>query len=172
MSIKQSDIPSKDSFKIVAGEILINYNSLIQFREKFTAEQIIERISLDPLFKLDSFPKNPYSDDVIIFSNCIGGLLVTWDEVALASIHQVVLKNPATYALEEIFHQLSNSKFPEKKLLLNFCNELIKEIPKIKTVIKKIGLIEQLEFDLANGVVPLKLKRAVSPEEREKDNEK
>lgn len=164
-----NDIPLSEVLANTKGEFLVRYDDLIPFREKYTVQEITEFIISSKFFSSEPNLINPYSDELIAFSNCLASLLVTWDKNSLDSIYNLISRDPSNYTLNEIFYHFFCSKFPEKKLLLDFINELSNRFPRIKNALKESGLVEQLEFDLANNVIPLKRKRAIPPEEREKN---
>lgn len=161
------DIPCKEVLRDFSGSISVDLDLLIPFREKFTSGEIIEFISKNELLKSNERFIDPTSEDAIVYNNCLLSLFVTWDAKALEAIKKIFLLNPGLYTLRKLFFELKYSKFPEKEMLLNFLNSLIKEFPEIKEPIEESSIIESLEYDLANGVIPLKLKRAIPPEERE-----
>lgn len=138
MKVELKDIPGEEALiEVPPGELVVNYNKLVPFREKFTAEEIISFIVDHELFKVDSWedlPKlgfNTLKGDGLRFCHAIKSLLVTWDARALEHYEKLFSYKPGGFVIEYISYALVDCAFPKVKAMKNFVHKIQEKSPKI-----------------------------------------
>ncbi len=163
-------VPKKEALTDIGASLGINYDVLVPFRENYKNSEIIYCIVNHPFFKKNDYSEikaDPFSDEVLGFSNLVRSLIVTYDKTSLNS-YEAILKNfPGKLVLKLIRQTFNNVEFPDRKLLLDFIKKIKLDYPFISTYFDETE--ELLEFCIRKNRRTAPVKRAIPPEEREKN---
>lgn len=154
MKLESKNIPAEESLiEVPPGELVTNYNTLVPFREKFTASEIIEYIISHKYFKLESWSQlgtTTIEGEGLKFCNAIKSLLVTWDKTALDNIEKILLQEPGGFVMDYIPCILIDCNFPNASAIVSFVEDInanntrfVKHFSKVK---------EKYEYFLKNNV--------------------
>lgn len=129
MKVDPKDIPTSESLLEIRDEIEINFDSLISFREKYTADEIIDYIANHNYFTVDNYPKKMkdegyYKGEPLAYCNAIKSLIVTWDQLALESYEKLLLLKPGLFTTKQVVFSLLDSAFHDENLLMAFAERI------------------------------------------------
>jgi len=168
LKIKTIDIPDKEALKERYGDFEVDYEALILFREKFTADEIIEFVINHKNFKSEwsDIGMSIFEGDALKFCNAINSLLVTWDQLALENYIKLLSNNPGDFVLEYISIKLNQCDFPNREIMLGFVDRIKKEFPMLVKYFDRVR--ETYTYDLKNKIPSLLRKKATPAEELRK----